>query len=357
MPPQKKPGGLMAKYGAKLAKHVKEHANDPIRFGSQDPPPGITNGIARLIEAGFAQVAEGKQNAGEYYFRAAGTIVEPKTVEHNGSAVNVEGLRTTIIMPMYATGKLSQEENFDRVRNMLGMLGGEGFMDGAELDSWEERAATLQEAAPFFRFSTKYKPAAPKPGGGEYPEGVYQNWYGNKGLENYSPNPDDGTVDDTGGGDAGGREEAGGDDGSGNDSDGDTDYTAMSLEDLAAAATDNDTAAQEEISRRGEEAGVGQETNDAQSWEDAIKVIADATKPKAGKGGKGGGKAAAGVTPKVGETYSYAPVDPKTKKAGKPIEVTVKDVVAKMRICTVVDVANPKRSWGQVSFDDLHQPF
>lgn len=363
MPPQKKTGGLAAKYGSKLDQAVKKHADDPTDYGMIRLPGGIKNGIARLVAAEFNTFKPGTTNAGEYYFRAAGVVVEPKSVEVDGQTVPVEGLQTSIILPVCATGQGDKhrtlEQNVGNILNEIRKLGAD--TTGAGMEDMEALAETLKEAGPYFRFETRTSEAVLNPDGSvKYAPRVWESWYGSKGLENYAPADDDGTVDNTGA-DSGGGEEAGGDEGSGDEGGGEdagTDYTAMSLEDLAAAAENQDTAAQEEISRRGEEAGVGQETNDAQSWDEAIKVIAGATKPKVGKGGaKAGGKDKGGVTPKVGETYTYSPVDPKTKKAGKPVEVTVKDVVAKMRVCNVVDVANPKRSWGQVSFDDLHQPF
>lgn len=209
--------GLMAKYGAKLDKAVKAHKDDPIVMGQQNLPGGIKNGIAQLVDCKFdvykddtkMKKADGSSAKGEYFFYAAGTVMEPTL---NDEGVPVAGLRTSYTEPVCDTKKsdgtvITVDEHVASILNELKKLGAD--VDGADGSVLEAIAAERVEAAPFFRFSTtlaqpqidpktnkpKLNPATKKP----YEPRVWENWYGIKGLEGYTaPDGSESIQDDTG---------------------------------------------------------------------------------------------------------------------------------------------------------------
>lgn len=199
MPMEVKKSGLMAKYGSKLQQAAVAHADDPVDYGFQPVPAGITRGIAQLVECKFDVYKTGK-TAGEYYFRAAGVVIEPKTVMKGANEITVEGMQTSIMEPVCDTttadGKKTTtiEEHVSKIQNEMKKLGGPGF----DVTDLESAAAMLKEAAPYFYFSTTVKAGTNNPDGTvKYPEGVWENWHGSKGLEDYVPEDAGGTVDNS----------------------------------------------------------------------------------------------------------------------------------------------------------------
>ena len=65
----------------KIASGFKKAAAKPTDYGTDfsDPPAGISQGIAQLIDAHVGTFKTG-DNAGERFFYVAGTIVEPVQV-------------------------------------------------------------------------------------------------------------------------------------------------------------------------------------------------------------------------------------------------------------------------------------
>lgn len=191
--------GLFAKYGASLDQAVKAHGNDATDYGPQRLPPGITNGIAKLVVCKFDKVAAGKTNAGEYYFRAAGVVVEPYSVNVNGREEVVQG-RQTSIMEMVCTTKnrdgkeTTQEDHVASILNEMRKLADDAFTANKGGTDLEEMAAALQQHGPYFKFSTspRMDQVTGKPSGE-----AWENWNGNKGLEDYSPPTPDAIQDDT----------------------------------------------------------------------------------------------------------------------------------------------------------------
>src|SRR5438876_953644 len=98
MPVQKTKSGLLAKLGTKIDAVAKRHAADATDYGRMGLPPGIIRGVARLIEAKFDIYKTGA-NMGEYYFRAAGVMVEPRSVMVGENEVPVAGSQTSIMIP------------------------------------------------------------------------------------------------------------------------------------------------------------------------------------------------------------------------------------------------------------------
>jgi hypothetical protein len=189
---------LFQKYGTRLNQAVQQHAADPTEYGRMALPGGITGGIAKIIECTFAVVAAGKQNAGEYYFRAAAVVVEPESIIVDGREVTVAGLQTSIIEMVCDTktkdGKVTtQEEHVASILNTMRTIAGPEFTKSKNGVDLEVMAEQIKKAAPYIRFSTSIGKKTP-----EYPEPrVWENWYGSKGLENYQPPQKNAVQDDS----------------------------------------------------------------------------------------------------------------------------------------------------------------
>ncbi len=190
---------LAGKLGAKLDTAVKKHADDDTTYGIINLPGGITNGIAQLSKCYFKEYgpdtnmkkADGTSAKGEFYFRAEGTVNSPNSVATPDGVVPVKGLTTSVMVSLIEQKRgqganaviVSLEDQIQQVLNIMRQLAGPDFTKGATGADLEGLAASLEEAAPYFRFSTSQgKPSA------EYPNPrVFENWHGNKGLENYQP--------------------------------------------------------------------------------------------------------------------------------------------------------------------------
>lgn len=184
---QKTQSALMAKLGNRLDKAVREHAGDETTYGVQTLPPGIANGVARLIKCGFGEYKSGTYK-GEPYFRASGVVLSPKTVDVDGETVPVAGIPTSIMIQLCdrkdKSGNVTKtlEEFVEDVLNEMRKLGGQDFTEGAGGGDLEGLAAALEQAAPVFKFSTSRGKVTP-----EYPNPrIWENWHGTKGLENWS---------------------------------------------------------------------------------------------------------------------------------------------------------------------------
>lgn len=333
MPVQKQQSPLMKKYGAKLAQAVAAHANDEPDYGFQRLPGGITGGIAQLKECGFGQVAAGKQNAGEFYFRAMGVVVSPK--EFQGQII--EGSQTSILEMVCdtknAAGKVTTiDDHVKNIQNHLKLLGAEDVTD------LEAAAALLQDVQPYFKFSTSLGAKSDK-----YPEPrVFENWHGIKGLENYSASDAGGVVDNTA---ASMNGQA---------------HSEPSREDLVAAAGDGDTEAQASLKAAAMEAGHTEEAVDgAEDWGAVAEMIDNP--PSAEEGGEtpdGGAEPEPEkpAIPEKGLVYKYAPADPKDKTGKKRLksrEVEVTMVYPKTKKVDLIDCENRKVGYKAVSFDLL----
>lgn len=173
---------LMAKYGAKLQQAVLAHKDDPIDYGFRRLPGGL-QGVAQLTKCEFGEVEQGKDKAGQIYWRAEGVVVECNKPEYVGDSTSI--IRTLDEYQTSGAGRnpartVSFEENVAWVQNQLKMLAGEG----AVVDDLEQMCEQLVAAAPYFKFSTTSAPVTP-----QNPDPrVFENWHGSKGLESYVPN-------------------------------------------------------------------------------------------------------------------------------------------------------------------------
>lgn len=195
MPPQTGKSGLIAKYGAKLRQAHQAHKLDETEYDKfGDLPPGISNGVARLVLCEFKQYKEGDY-AGEWFFQAAGVVLHPE--EQDGTPI--AGLRTRILPePLCDTpgrkGRKTTEEHLAWIYNELRKLG----VDTAslEVEDLEDTASALVEAEPTFRFRTWKGKATP-----EYPDPrVNHTWNGTVDWQGDDPADAQagGTVDEGG---------------------------------------------------------------------------------------------------------------------------------------------------------------
>ena len=216
---------LMAKYGAKLDQAAKQHAMDEPDYGFQRIPAGITNGVAKLIACKLGEYKTGTTK-GELYFRFAGVVVEPAEVVVNGQVIDPRGMQTSQMMQLCdrkdAQGKItkSQADFVADCQNMMKIMFSEQDQPGI-MQLLSTGGAALEQVADlldksnvppnqpiYFKFSTSvrkgresFNKATQKMEMGE--DGVWENWYGVKGLENYQPPEPGGVVDNSG---AGGEE-------------------------------------------------------------------------------------------------------------------------------------------------------
>lgn len=149
---------LSQKLGAKLKHHFDKSKMQDTTFSAfSGLPAGIQNGIAKLVECKFDTVAQGKENAGEIYFYAAGIMVTPETfTDKTGNTHRIEGMRTSIVRPLYDTPQRENcktaQEHLDWILNELRKLG----LDTASLtfDQLEEACAALKTQDIYFKVRT-----------------------------------------------------------------------------------------------------------------------------------------------------------------------------------------------------------
>ena len=337
MPAQTGQNNFLAKVGNRLDAAVKAHANDETDYGFQRLPGGISNGVAKLTECGFFEYkqgsnmkkVDGSSAVGEYFFRAAGTVVQPVKVRTPDGEVVVEGMQTSVMVPVLDTKKSDGTvtpvaEHIATVMNELRKL-------GADTKSMKTAASlpavcqTLKKQAPYFHFSTsvgKEDPSRINPATGKpWPARVWENWNGVRGLDGYVP-PEDSAVDDETIVTPGVNGHAPSDAGGGEYTDqGDID----SLLELARDSDDGD--AQQKLVDLAIAAGYTEdEARGTDTWEELVEMI---NTPKEGGGSEGGEE----WEPPVGDVF---PVRLEEWDAGKKKMIKAKKAVN----CEVLTVDN-----------------
>lgn len=373
---------VLAKIAGEVAKVTAKNAELPPDYGRQGLPGGISNGIAQLVKCGFATYQNG-DNVGQPYLRAEGRVVSPKSVQTPEGERNVEGEMTSIMIPLCTTTSKSNppkttslQKNIAKVQNFFKTMGIEG---GATIgvDGFEAAAEALVEAAPFFKFTTSQSAATPA-----YPNPrVWENWFGTKGLEDYSLEVEEQVEDETGSTEAEAVEEAAEEAAEEEATEAEAEASEEGAEEAAAepagefsefddldslvAAADDDEAARAKLMELAVAAGHAPEAVDnAPSWAAVRTMInnpktkapapkAPATKGKATAGPSEAAKAKAekAFAPKVGEVCRYAPKD-KAGKAGKPVDVEV-TAVYKDGTCDLKNSTNPKVTYKKVKVGEL----
>lgn len=286
-----KRSGLLGKNADRLRRAHEEHKGDDTSFGAgEDLPAGINGGVAKLVDCKFDVYARG-DNEGEYYFYAAGVVVQPTI--HEG--VNIEGLRTSIMEPMCDTPNRSREtveEHHSWVLNEIRKLG--IATDEIGIDDLEATAKALKESGLHFRFRTWQGEATE-----QYPNPrVNHQW---RGICEYEEEEDGGMAEATKG-----KEPEPED----TNTEDDVPFEDETNEALADKADGGDEEAQEELAKRAREVGV--DPDKPANWRDVATAIAETSEDPADAGDKDS-------EPVKGETYLYKP--PKKRKEVK-CEVT-----------------------------------
>jgi hypothetical protein len=349
--------------GFNLAKSLQTHAKDETDYGMDFSrlPPGISGGIAHLVEARMGKYKTGK-NEGEPHILLRAVVVQP--LEHtyvmegweNGKVVpiskpiteRVEGRQTMLTLPLCATSNSRGEptdgdENVDSALNELRKLGGEECTAGlAEEEDLVGLLEQLQGSDIYFRFSTRAgKPTA------EYPTSrTFESWLGTKGLEEKldelrnGQDPEHAVQDRTGSA-------------PGTEATAEPPAPAEGEEDLDTLAEQaaSDEKAGERLMEIAVTAGVDEAAaKQTKTWAEVVDMINKARdvpqQPAA--------EPAADWEPKVKQVYKYKPLDPKTKKAvKKAVEVEVVAAYKKNRTVDLKNLDNTKITYKGVSWDDL----
>lgn len=310
MPRQTVRSGLAAKLGEAAKEAFYSHREDETSYGmGGDLPAGIEGGTAELIEAKFDTFKSGT-NEGEYYFLAAGVVVEPEV--YNG--MHIRGRRTQIgpepVCKTPGRSRQTVDDHYQWVLNELRKLGVP--TDEIEFDDLEPTVVALKEAAPRFRFRTWQGNATP-----QFPTPrVNHEW---KGLIDYEPDtePAGGEVDDQ-------------------TSDNEPPETQTQplepasqdaeLIELAKAADAGDEGAAVRIAEDGEAVGV--DTSPFDSWADAARAVIEAS---SGEPAAEGPEPASEVnTPEKGDVLWHKP-----KGARKRLEAEVTAVFVGKQVCNL----------------------
>lgn len=194
---------ILAKLGASLDAAIQQHAKDPTSYGIQPLPPNISNGKAQIVACGFGEYKSGP-NQGKPFFRMAAVIVEPRSVIHNGHEVVIDKQQTSVMVPFCDTKNGKNEVTpraqylaviMNHLRAIAGERATESWKTVGDLDALCKRIESNGKNGVkpiFIKFSTSVRK------GGEYidqvtrqkkisPDGVWENWHGSLGLENYVP--------------------------------------------------------------------------------------------------------------------------------------------------------------------------
>lgn len=373
MPVQTKKS-VLSQYGPSgdLAAQIAADTSLPSQ-GFQDPPPGIKQGVAQLEEVKF-DVFKSGDNEGKPYFTASGLILEPHTVTYTPTSggqpvgepttVEVSGMMTRIQPIGIHDVKIKSGKNMGQTTPWqkqamaaaahLRALG----IDTSkvkQLSDLEVLADQLTQVARnpqtpiYFRFSTSVRKAT---NAGDM-DGVWQNWHGTAGLENYVPpdysqgeaallngkprstvapevNDESGDVSDGAIGE--GEEE-------------------FDLDACLEAAKGGDSDAQEELLRRAAEktGQTTEEINDsAESWDAVAAMIAEGVKDNTEE---------APAPPAKGNHYNYFPMVKGPRgamtKAKKAVECVVTTANAEAGTVTLKSTVDNKTLYKDVPWAEL----
>lgn len=305
-----------------LDKALQNHAADETDYGREiiDLPPGISNGVAQLIEAKIGEYKKGDYQ-GKQFLYLAGTVIEP--IEHThipkvfqdgkvtllpAVTLTIEGQRTSLMVPLCDTTDAQGEvveldDNIGRAMNELRKLG----VDTESVDS-EQGFAELLEIAKsggiHFKFSTSSRdPTA------AYPQPrTWENWYGSGGLEDYIPDEDSSeVVDKTQDGEQLESPEPAGE--------AETTPEGIHSESLqegdGAAADEGDTKAGNRLTALAD--GLGIDVNAYPTWQEVEDLIAEQSPTT--------GEKKEFVPPETGEIFGYKPPRARKEKQCKVMAV------------------------------------
>lgn len=387
MPVQTGKSGLMAKLGAKLrAAHEQHKGEQTVIGGNMNLPPGIDNGIAQLVECKFTQIAEGKQNAGEWMLYAAGVVKSPEKAP-NGETVR--GRHTKFSEALYDTPTRTRKTVSDHLGHIYAMFRSFGIdTENMEEDALEATAAALKEAKPHFKFRTwQGDPQVSKEVNGKWyvfqgkkqlagpfatldalkaknpyvdkPAQTNEQWGGQveytdddtagSGVEDST-----GNTEPSSNGDGGDKEVAEVTTEEGEES---TDGDPFDLASLVEMAENNNTQAQKQLQDAALKAGMTKAEYSKASWQEVADYIEKAANAE-NEPEEVTDEEPEKFVPEIGTSYHYTPIDPATKKPvmvkGKPkvIEVEVLSVDEDKGTTSVRDMTT-KTTYKGVRFSSL----
>jgi len=346
MPKKTNQGSLASKLGKSGRKAFDAHKTDDTNFGAGgDLPAGIEGGIARLVDCKFDKYKRG-ENEGEFFFYAAGVIVEPK--EHSG--VRIEGLRTSIMEPLCDTPRRSRpdvETHIEWILNEFRKLG----VDTGDVgfDDFEDVAEVLKDQQPHFRFRTWIGEATsqfPNPRTNHVWSGSCE--YDGEADEDVEDETDDDEEDDDDlpfeplDGEGGEEEE---------------EEVADNLDTLATAADGDDEKAQLALASQASKAGVDEDdVNGAESWSEVAELIRGVSSVEYkirsdsdSDEGKEDDEDDEDWIPEKGEVYFFKP-----PRARKSVECEVTAVFAGRKTSNLKSLDDGK-SYKAISWDKLEQ--
>jgi hypothetical protein len=309
----------------KLNKAFANHANDETEYGMEfiDLPPGIRNGVAELVDAKLGEYKTGA-NQGEPFIYLAGTVREP--LEHSyvpkifkdgkvqlldPVTVNIEGQRTSLLLPLCdTTNSQGKTTSFDdHVSTALNELRKMGVDTSGleEIGDLPDLLESIKTAGIFFKYGTSSSDPT-----SAYPEPrTWENWYGSRGLEDYTPDTEDDVEDNTEASEPSEPEPEEPADSSSEKTDG-------------KLADEGDEDAQARLTE--EASGFDIDTNDYETWVEVENEIAHAkdngAEPQDSEGED--------TIPQKEEWYAFTP-----PRKRKPVEVEITTVNQSKQTCTV----------------------
>lgn len=402
MPKKTASNSIMAKLAAKgAAKAHAAHKDDETKMGRAGSlPPGIENGVARLVDIKIGEYATG-DNKGEPYFYARAVVVSPD--EFRGAYV--KGASTSIgPEPLCDTpnrrgdkARKTFDDHYAWMLNELRKLG----VDTSEIDysDLDGVFASLIEEGPHIRFSTfsgtqpviqkagnKFKVVdasrknrelgvyptekaalAAHPYAGQEPM-VFEQWSGL--IENYIPDDEDGVVEEEEEAEEADGEEVAEAEEEGGDWEEDN---LEHLKELIGACEEGDEEAQAEMTVAGE--ALGLDGDEYETWEGFYDAIVEATQ-QSGEEEEEEEEVAESADedeeseeevvdeeaeeeegdwePVTEEVYRFRPTDPKTKKPSrKTVEVEVIAVDTKKQTVDLKNLDDGKTKYLKISWERL----
>jgi hypothetical protein len=366
---------ILDKHRAVIDRGVKLAADKPTTYGITELPPGIHNGVAQLKTCEIGEYSPKTKQPGQPYVMMMGVIMEPESVFFDGQEVNVKSLQTRQIFPLGWTKNSKNETtdaetNISRTLNEFRKLG----YDTAGADDTDAVIAAvewLEENQPFFRFSTtpRYDQVVK-----DKVTGSWERWNGNRGLENYVAPEAGGVEDNTAeaqprvvnrvAGKVGNNGKSGeptpapkaaaAKGGKKAEPEPEAQYSDQEdLDELGKRADKGDKKAMARISDLAQEMGVWADVDNAKTWAAGVEIMkAGTSEPQESESEEQGEGEDAQDAPKKGDVYTYAPVNPKTRKKDKPVEVEILAVDEDVRACNI-KVVGGKQTWSHVPFSQL----
>ena len=299
------------------------HAGDETQFQAGEMPPGINRGIARITKCEFGVFKTGV-NQGETYFIAVATGIEPEEAKGNVTTLGPEPLCDTTSR---AGNTTSHDEHVGVMLNYLRQLGAD-TADVSSHEDAEELAQAVNDTAPYIIFSTRAKAATTD---FPNPTGCWHNWFGI--AEDYEQEvSDDVEEDEDEVGEIPAHGEAAPDD--------EVPFDEDDLESLVEAADGEDTAAQELLTKKAEDAGCDEDAIAAtKTWQDLADLIEVWNEQQESDDGT--------EDPEKGDAYEYKP--PRAKKS---VSVEVTAVFSGKRTCNLKNLGDGT-VYKSVSWDKL----